>query len=172
MRCPWNRCIFKPSQGIGKAEGAAVSQTCGLRPLSSEGTGGVFPLAESSPVPATARLPTGSLQEQRGARPPNTAGLSLLQVDFQDQHARTVAERRREEEKQKHLDKIHRERAEQAAREMEGKLLAPACWAGLVPAGRGLCRLGGIYPRGGASAGAGLVPAGRGLCLWGGASLC
>lgn len=34
MRCPWNRCIFKPSQGIGKAEGAAVSQTCGLRPLS------------------------------------------------------------------------------------------------------------------------------------------
>ncbi|XP_040822026.1 UV-stimulated scaffold protein A isoform X1 [Ochotona curzoniae] len=40
-------------------------------------------------------------------------------VDFQDQHARTVAERRREEEKQKHLDKIHRERAEQAAREME-----------------------------------------------------
>lgn len=40
-------------------------------------------------------------------------------VDFQDVDARTVAQRRREEERRKHLDKIHRERAEQAAREME-----------------------------------------------------
>lgn len=40
-------------------------------------------------------------------------------VDFQDMDARTVAQRRREDERRKHLDKIHRERAEQAAREME-----------------------------------------------------
>ncbi|EGW00405.1 UV-stimulated scaffold protein A isoform X3 [Cricetulus griseus] len=40
-------------------------------------------------------------------------------VDFQDVNARTVAERKREEEKQKHLDKIHRESAERAKREME-----------------------------------------------------
>lgn len=40
-------------------------------------------------------------------------------VDFQDVDARTVAQRRREDERRKHLDKIHRERAEQAAREME-----------------------------------------------------
>jgi hypothetical protein len=32
-----------------------------------------------------------------------------------------VAERKREEEKQKHLDKIHRESADRAKREMEGK---------------------------------------------------
>ncbi|XP_073898866.1 UV-stimulated scaffold protein A isoform X4 [Castor canadensis] len=41
-------------------------------------------------------------------------------VDFQDVNARTLAERKREEEKQKHLDKIHRERAELAQREIEG----------------------------------------------------
>nr|XP_020032855.1 UV-stimulated scaffold protein A isoform X3 [Castor canadensis] len=40
-------------------------------------------------------------------------------VDFQDVNARTLAERKREEEKQKHLDKIHRERAELAQREIE-----------------------------------------------------
>nr|XP_012638821.1 UV-stimulated scaffold protein A isoform X2 [Microcebus murinus] len=40
-------------------------------------------------------------------------------VDFQDVSARTLAERRREEEKQKHLDKIYKERAQQAEREME-----------------------------------------------------
>nr|XP_045017583.1 UV-stimulated scaffold protein A isoform X1 [Jaculus jaculus]XP_045017584.1 UV-stimulated scaffold protein A isoform X1 [Jaculus jaculus] len=40
-------------------------------------------------------------------------------VDFQDVNARTVAERKREEEKQKHMDKIHRESAERAEREME-----------------------------------------------------
>ncbi|XP_004383583.2 UV-stimulated scaffold protein A [Trichechus manatus latirostris] len=41
------------------------------------------------------------------------------QVDFQDVNARTVAERKREEEKQKRLDNIYRERAKQAEREME-----------------------------------------------------
>ncbi|XP_012519120.1 PREDICTED: UV-stimulated scaffold protein A isoform X2 [Propithecus coquereli] len=40
-------------------------------------------------------------------------------VDFHDVNARTLAERKREEEKQKHLDKIYRERAQQAEREME-----------------------------------------------------
>nr|XP_012638826.1 UV-stimulated scaffold protein A isoform X5 [Microcebus murinus] len=43
-------------------------------------------------------------------------------VDFQDVSARTLAERRREEEKQKHLDKIYKERAQQAEREMEDGL--------------------------------------------------
>ncbi|XP_036182494.1 UV-stimulated scaffold protein A isoform X1 [Myotis myotis] len=41
------------------------------------------------------------------------------QVDFQDADARTLAERKREEEKQRRLDRIYRERAEQAVREME-----------------------------------------------------
>ncbi|XP_058402508.1 UV-stimulated scaffold protein A isoform X2 [Diceros bicornis minor] len=41
------------------------------------------------------------------------------QVDFQDVNARTLAERKREEEKQRRLDRIYRERSEQAAREME-----------------------------------------------------
>lgn len=36
-------------------------------------------------------------------------------------NARTLAERKREEEKQKHLDRIYGERAEQAKREMEGE---------------------------------------------------
>lgn len=40
-------------------------------------------------------------------------------VDFRDINVRTLAERKREEEKQKHLDKIHRESADRAAREME-----------------------------------------------------
>nr|XP_023405529.1 UV-stimulated scaffold protein A [Loxodonta africana] len=43
------------------------------------------------------------------------------QVDFQDVNARTLAERKREEEKQKRLDNIYRERAKQAEREMEGR---------------------------------------------------
>ncbi|ELW62740.1 hypothetical protein TREES_T100000761 [Tupaia chinensis] len=42
-------------------------------------------------------------------------------VDFQDVNARTLAERKREEEKQKHLNKIYQERAKQAEKEMEGK---------------------------------------------------
>ncbi|XP_006108273.2 UV-stimulated scaffold protein A isoform X1 [Myotis lucifugus] len=41
------------------------------------------------------------------------------QVDFQDVNARTLAERKREEEKQRRLDRIYRERSEQAVREME-----------------------------------------------------
>ncbi|XP_049742529.1 UV-stimulated scaffold protein A isoform X1 [Elephas maximus indicus] len=41
------------------------------------------------------------------------------QVDFQDVNARTLAERKREEEKQKRLDNIYKERAKQAEREME-----------------------------------------------------
>ncbi|XP_033275525.1 UV-stimulated scaffold protein A isoform X2 [Orcinus orca] len=41
------------------------------------------------------------------------------QVDFQDVGARTLAERKRAEEKQKRLDRIYKERSEQAAREME-----------------------------------------------------
>ncbi|KAM8804271.1 UV-stimulated scaffold protein A isoform 2-T2 [Rhynchonycteris naso] len=41
------------------------------------------------------------------------------QVDFQDVNARTLAERKREEEKQRRLDRIYRERSEQAVQEME-----------------------------------------------------
>ncbi|XP_073660839.1 UV-stimulated scaffold protein A isoform X3 [Tursiops truncatus] len=41
------------------------------------------------------------------------------QVDFQDVGARTLAERKRAEEKQKRLHRIYKERSEQAAREME-----------------------------------------------------
>ncbi|XP_028902266.1 UV-stimulated scaffold protein A isoform X2 [Ornithorhynchus anatinus] len=40
-------------------------------------------------------------------------------VDFQDISARTLAERKREEEKQKRLENIYRERAEKAEKEME-----------------------------------------------------
>ncbi|NXU57892.1 UVSSA protein, partial [Turnix velox] len=40
-------------------------------------------------------------------------------VDFQDVHARTVAERKREEEKQKRLDNIYKEKAKRAEKEME-----------------------------------------------------
>ncbi|XP_021116093.1 UV-stimulated scaffold protein A isoform X3 [Heterocephalus glaber] len=62
-------------------------------------------------------------------------------VDFQDVNARTLAERKREEEKQKHLDRIYRERAEQAEREMEemseeiGRCLmeVESCFKLLVP---------------------------------------
>lgn len=47
-------------------------------------------------------------------------------MDFRDVDARTVAERKREEEKRKHLDRIHRESAERAQREMEGEVLGLA----------------------------------------------
>ncbi|XP_074922742.1 UV-stimulated scaffold protein A isoform X1 [Chelonoidis abingdonii] len=40
-------------------------------------------------------------------------------VDFQDVNVRTLAERRREEEKQKRLDNIYKERAKRAEKEME-----------------------------------------------------
>ncbi|NXC38085.1 UVSSA protein, partial [Penelope pileata] len=39
-------------------------------------------------------------------------------VDFQDVHARTMAERRREEEKQKRLDNVYKEKAKKAEKEM------------------------------------------------------
>uniref|UniRef100_A0A8C9EN51 UV-stimulated scaffold protein A n=1 Tax=Pavo cristatus TaxID=9049 RepID=A0A8C9EN51_PAVCR len=39
-------------------------------------------------------------------------------VDFQDVHARTVAERKREEEKQKRLDNVYKEKAKRAEKEM------------------------------------------------------
>ncbi|NXN95354.1 UVSSA protein, partial [Rhinopomastus cyanomelas] len=40
-------------------------------------------------------------------------------VDFQDVHARTVTERKREEEKQKRLENIYKEKAKRAEKEME-----------------------------------------------------
>lgn len=49
----------------------------------------------------------------------------ISQVDFQDVNARTLAERKREEEKQRRLDRIYRERSEQAVREMEGESPGP-----------------------------------------------
>ncbi|NXL87287.1 UVSSA protein, partial [Alectura lathami] len=39
-------------------------------------------------------------------------------VDFQDVHARTMAERKREEEKQKRLDNVYKEKAKRAEKEM------------------------------------------------------
>lgn len=39
-------------------------------------------------------------------------------MDFQDVHARTVAERKREEEKQKRLDNVYKEKAKRAEKEM------------------------------------------------------
>ncbi|CAK6433365.1 unnamed protein product [Pipistrellus nathusii] len=70
------------------------------------------------------------------------------QVDFQDVNARTLAERKREEEKQRRLDRIYRERSEQAVREMEemcgdirGCLAeVDSCFQLLVPFGLELCR--------------------------------
>lgn len=38
-------------------------------------------------------------------------------------HARTVAERQREEEKQKRLENIYKEKAKRAEKEMAGKVL-------------------------------------------------
>lgn len=43
------------------------------------------------------------------------------QVDFQDAEARTVAERRREEDRRRKMERIYRERVEAATSEMEGK---------------------------------------------------
>lgn len=43
------------------------------------------------------------------------------QVDFQDAEARTVAERRREEERQRRMERIYKERVEAASKDMEGK---------------------------------------------------
>uniref|UniRef100_A0A667XF32 UV-stimulated scaffold protein A n=1 Tax=Myripristis murdjan TaxID=586833 RepID=A0A667XF32_9TELE len=44
----------------------------------------------------------------------------VKKVDFQDVEARSVAERRREEERQRRMDRIYRERVEAATRDMEG----------------------------------------------------
>lgn len=41
-------------------------------------------------------------------------------MDFQDTEARTVAERRREDERRSRLDRIYKERVEAAAKDMEG----------------------------------------------------
>lgn len=43
------------------------------------------------------------------------------QVDFQDAEARTVAERRREEDRQRRREAMYKERVEAAAKDMEGK---------------------------------------------------
>lgn len=43
------------------------------------------------------------------------------QVDFQDAEARTVAERRREEERQRRMERIYKERVEAASKDMEGE---------------------------------------------------
>ncbi|XP_062350105.1 UV-stimulated scaffold protein A isoform X3 [Cinclus cinclus] len=43
----------------------------------------------------------------------------MFKVDFQDVHARTVAERRREEEKQKRLENIYKEKVKRTEKEME-----------------------------------------------------
>uniref|UniRef100_A0A3B4X2N7 UV-stimulated scaffold protein A n=1 Tax=Seriola lalandi dorsalis TaxID=1841481 RepID=A0A3B4X2N7_SERLL len=45
----------------------------------------------------------------------------VKKVDFQDAEARTVAERRREEERQRRMERIYKERVETACRDMEGK---------------------------------------------------
>lgn len=45
----------------------------------------------------------------------------VCQVDFQDAEARTVAERRREEERQRRREAMYKERVEAAAKDMEGK---------------------------------------------------
>lgn len=43
------------------------------------------------------------------------------QVDFQGAESRTVAERRREEERQRKMERIYKERVEAASKDMEGK---------------------------------------------------
>lgn len=43
------------------------------------------------------------------------------QVDFQDAEARTVAERRRAEDRQRRMEIIYKERVEAALKDMEGK---------------------------------------------------
>ncbi|XP_036982806.2 UV-stimulated scaffold protein A isoform X2 [Artibeus jamaicensis] len=69
------------------------------------------------------------------------------QVDFQDVNTRTPVERKREEEKQRRLDRIYRERSEQAVREMQemseeirGCLVeADSCFRLLLPFDLGPC---------------------------------
>lgn len=43
-------------------------------------------------------------------------------MDFQDVNVRTPTERRREEEKQKRLDNIYKEKAKRAEKEMAGEM--------------------------------------------------
>ncbi|XP_040904631.1 UV-stimulated scaffold protein A isoform X2 [Toxotes jaculatrix] len=47
----------------------------------------------------------------------------VKKVDFQDAEARTVAERRREEERQRRMDRIYKERVEAASKDMEESYL-------------------------------------------------
>lgn len=56
-------------------------------------------------------------------------------MDFQDAEARTVAERRREEERQRRREAMYKERVEAAAKDMEGKfsLTNPAQQATSTP---------------------------------------
>lgn len=49
------------------------------------------------------------------------------QVDFQDAEARTVTERRREEERQRKMERIYKARVEAATKEMEGKRCDTGC---------------------------------------------
>lgn len=49
--------------------------------------------------------------------------LIFHQVDFHDVEARTLGERQRQEEKQKRLERIYKEKLERAKQEMEGKLI-------------------------------------------------
>lgn len=46
---------------------------------------------------------------------------TCFQVDFQDIEVRTVAERTREEERRRRMERIYKEKVEAAAKEMEGK---------------------------------------------------
>nr|XP_031540587.1 UV-stimulated scaffold protein A [Vicugna pacos] len=67
-------------------------------------------------------LPPPREVAQRLSWGPLSSGLTFIdtsQVDFQDVNARTLAERKREEEKRHRLERIYRERSERAAREME-----------------------------------------------------
>lgn len=50
----------------------------------------------------------------------NLVCLCSFQVDFHDVQARTLAERKREEERQKRLERIYKDKVEKATKEMEG----------------------------------------------------
>uniref|UniRef100_A0A8D2L9J5 UV-stimulated scaffold protein A n=2 Tax=Varanus komodoensis TaxID=61221 RepID=A0A8D2L9J5_VARKO len=89
-------------------------------------------LARPLPAPHDAarglrRAAIGAVQEWHerfgGAYRQLALGHRFLQrskkVDFQDIHARTLAERRRDEEKQKRLDAIYKDKAKKAEKEME-----------------------------------------------------
>lgn len=54
-------------------------------------------------------------------RPVSDVMCLCCQVDFQDAEARTVTERRREEERQRKMERIYKERVEAASKDMEGK---------------------------------------------------